>query len=65
MPTVDEAEKQLEVGDEGADRHHPGDHAFAALPDDHDDAGDHQRGVNRLQAAFQTGEAQIPFGHHA
>ena len=63
MAPVDEAEKQLEIGDEGAHRHHTGHDPLAALPDDHDDAGDHHGRVNRLQAALQTREAQVPLGH--
>ena len=63
MTAIDEAEKQFEIGDEGADGHHTGDDTLAALPDDQDDARDHQGGVNRLQAPLETGEAQIPFRH--
>src|SRR5439155_25355031 len=60
---VDEAEKQLEIGDERSDCHGPDHDALASLPDDQDDARDHQGRVDRLEPALEAGEAQVPSGH--
>src|SRR2546427_12002575 len=63
MTAVDEAEKQLEVGDEGADGHHAGDDALASAPDDQENTGDHQGGIDRLQTSLESGEAQVSLRH--
>ena len=59
MTAVDEAQKQLEIRDERADRHRAGDDTLATLPDDQDHARDHQGRVDRLEAALETSEAQV------
>ena len=59
---LDEADEQRQVSDEGADAHGAVDHAFAALPDDEQDAGHHQRAVERRQAEAQARRAQVALG---
>ena len=61
MTAVDEAQKELDVGDEAADRHRAGEDALTALPDDQEDTSDHDGRVNRLETSLQARETEISF----
>ena len=60
--TVDEAQIELQVGDEGPHRHGTADDLLAPLPDHKQDASTHQRGVDRPESAAQPHQGQVGFG---
>ena len=60
--TVDEAQIEFQVGNEGSHRHGTVDDLLAPLPDHKQDASTHERGVDRPETAAQPHQGQVGVG---